>query len=358
MSASAILSLLPDWPRASGKPAASATVRSCPEDFQVDETLNFEFDGEGEHLLINVRKRNQNTADVAQKLARHANVKVRDIGYAGLKDRNAITTQWFSVWLPGKPDPDWSAVENDDLQILKSQRHRRKLQRGALQGNRFVIVLRDIEFAEQANQTMLEQQLTVIQKQGVPNYFGEQRFGRGGKNLTDVTAMFNGRRVKARHQRSLYLSSARSFLFNEVLAARVVAGNWLHALSGEVLMLAGSRSFFVADELNEEIEQRLARGDVLPSGPLWGRGQLASQQAARLLEQNILAEQTVYREGLEEAGLKQERRALRLAVSDFQWQWMREGESLQLCFELPAGCYATSVLRELIHSRNPKLISD
>ncbi|MCF6258215.1 MAG: tRNA pseudouridine(13) synthase TruD [Gammaproteobacteria bacterium] len=343
---------LPDWPRASGKPVTSAVIRSCPEDFQVDEILNFEFDGEGEHLLVHVRKRNQNTADVAQKLARHAGVKVRDIGYAGLKDRNAITTQWFSVWLPGKPDPDWSAFENDDLQILTSQRHRRKLQRGALQGNRFVIVLRDIECEGIADQQTLEQQLAVIQKQGVPNYFGEQRFGRGGKNLSEAVAMFNGRRVKARHLRSLYLSSARSFLFNEVLAARIAAGNWLQALPGEVLMLAGSRSFFVADELNEEIEQRLASGDVLPSGPLWGRGELASQQDAEILEQNTLAGQAVYRDGLETAGLKQERRALRLAVSGFQWQWLPEGKNLQLCFELPSGCYATSVLRELIHSRH------
>ncbi|NOX91667.1 MAG: tRNA pseudouridine(13) synthase TruD [Gammaproteobacteria bacterium] len=346
---------LPDWPRASGKPAVSASIRFCPEDFQVDEVLNFEFDGEGEHLLVHVRKCNQNTADLAQKLARHAGVKVRDIGYAGLKDRNAITTQWFSVWLPGKPDPDWSAFEDDDVQILDSYRHRRKLQRGALQGNRFVIVLRDVEFEktgdQQSHLKTLEQQLAVIQKQGVPNYFGEQRFGRGGKNLSEAVAMFNGRRVKARHLRSLYLSSARSFLFNEVLAARITADNWLQALPGEVLMLAGSRSFFVADELNEEIEQRLASGDVLPSGPLWGRGELASQQDAEALEQNALAGQTVYREGLQEAGLKQERRALRLAVSGFQWQWLSEGKNLQLRFELPAGCYATSVLRELIQSR-------
>ncbi|VAX01710.1 tRNA pseudouridine(13) synthase [hydrothermal vent metagenome] len=343
---------LPDWPRVSGKPVTSAVIRSCPEDFQVDEILNFEFDGEGEHLLVHVRKRNQNTADVAQKLARHAGVKVRDIGYAGLKDRNAVTTQWFSVWLPGKPDPDWSAFENEDLQILNSQRHRRKLQRGALQGNRFVIVLRDIEFEEPTDKETLEQQLAVIQKQGVPNYFGEQRFGRGGKNLSEAVAMFNGRRVKARHLRSLYLSSARSFLFNEVLAARIAAGSWLQVLPGEVLMLAGSRSFFVADELNKEIEQRLMSGDVLPSGPLWGRGELASQQDAEVLEQNALAGQAVYREGLEAAGLKQERRALRLAVSGFQWQWLPEGKNLQLCFELSSGCYATSVLRELIHSRH------
>jgi tRNA pseudouridine13 synthase len=313
--------------------------------------LGFDADGDGEHLLLQVRKRNQNTADVARSLARHAGVKARDVGYCGLKDRNAVTTQWFSVWLPGKPDPDWSALEGDQLHIVASQRHRRKLQRGALRGNRFVIVLRDIAFNGQADRDSMERRLADIQEQGVPNYFGEQRFGRAGGNLADATAMFNGARVKGNHLRGLYLSAARSFLFNEVLAARVTAANWNQMLPGEALMLAGSRSFFVADELSEEIKARLACGDVLPSGPLWGRGELPSQGVARELEQGVLAEHELYRQGLERAGLKQERRALPLAIADLHWQWLPQGQSLQLDFRLPAGCYATSVLRELVAAR-------
>lgn len=318
----------------------------------MDEVLGFEPDGEGEHVFLHVRKRNQNTADVAKLLARHADVKLRDVGYAGLKDRNAVTTQWFSVWLPGKADPDWSAIQSDALQILNSQRHHRKLQRGALRGNRFVIVLRDIEFGGQENREAVEQQLCVIQKQGVPNYFGDQRFGRNGKNLADAAAMFDGRRVKARHLRSLYLSSARSFLFNEVLAARITAANWNQVLPGEALMLTGSRSYFIANEVDDEIKRRHAENDVQPSGPLWGRGELPPQLEAQTLETNVLADQAAFREGLEKAGLKQERRALCLTVNDLQWQWLPEGEHLQLQFSLPAGCYATSVLRELIISRD------
>ncbi|NOX75353.1 MAG: tRNA pseudouridine(13) synthase TruD [Gammaproteobacteria bacterium] len=344
--------LLPDWPRASGNPIASAAIRSCAEDFRVDEVLSFEIDGAGEHLMIHVCKRNQNTADVAQKLARHAGVKVRDIGYAGLKDRNAVTTQWFSVWLPGKPDPDWSALENDDLKILKGQRHSRKLQRGALRANHFVIVLRDVEFMPQSNRAALEQRLSIISEQGVPNYFGEQRFGRAGKNLTDATAMFGGRRVKDRHRRGLYLSAARSFLFNEVVAERVRKTNWNMLLPGEVLLLAGSRSYFVAELLNAEIEARFSADDVLPSGPLWGRGELPARLEAQSLESTVLAEQSIYREGLEQAGLKQERRALRLSIENFQWRWLPEGQHLQLTFGLPTGCYATAVLRELVDLRH------
>lgn len=230
-------SILPDWPRAfpyDGVDAMpSAHLRACPEDFRVDEILGFDPDGEGEHLLLKIQKRNQNTADVARTLARHAGVKIRDVGYGGLKDRNAVTTQWFSVWLPGKADPDWSAIAGEHLKILDSQRHHRKLQRGALRGNRFVIVLRDVAFPQQLDAGALEQQLAVIKQQGVPNYFGEQRFGREGRNLASATAMFDGVRIKDKHLRSLYLSAARSFLFNEVLAARITAANWNQVLPGE-----------------------------------------------------------------------------------------------------------------------------
>ena len=348
-SLSDLPSELPDWPRALGIPEVSARIRACPEDFRVDEIRDDEqregeVAGEGEHLLLHIRKRNRNTDEVARALARHAGVRARDVAYCGLKDRVAVTTQWFSVWLPGKADPDWSSMLNDDLQLLSQARHRRKLQRGGLRGNRFTLVLRDV----QGERAALEQRLTALADHGVPNYFGEQRFGRDGGNLAVALAMFGGRRVKDRHRRGLYLSAARSFLFNEVLAARVRAANWNQGLSGEALQLAGSRSFFVADEIDEEISGRLASGDVLPSGPLWGRGTLPSQGEARMLEEDALASFEDFRTGLESAGLKQERRALRLPVPDLQWQWLDGEQSLQLRFSLPSGCYATSVLRELV----------
>ena len=343
------LSELPDWPRALGAPEASARVRACPEDFRVDEIRDDEaregeVPGEGEHLLLHIRKRNRNTDEVARALARQAGVRARDVAYCGLKDRVAVTTQWFSVWLPGKADPDWSPILNDDLQLLSQARHRRKLQRGGLRGNRFTLVLRDV----QGERAALEQRLARVAEQGVPNYFGEQRFGRDGGNLAAAQAMFAGRRVKDRHRCGLYLSAARSLLFNEVLAARLRASNWNQALPGEALQLAGSRSFFVAETIDEEILGRLVSGDVLPSGPLWGRGELPSQAEARVLEAAALAPFADFRAGLASAGLRQERRALRLPVPDLQWQWLGDGENLQLQFSLPSGCYATAVLRELV----------
>ena len=345
---------LPDWPRAFGQPEAHGRIRSCPEDFRVDEELGFEADGEGEHLLVHLRKRNRNTDQVARQLARHADVRARDVSYCGLKDRVAVTTQWFSIWLPGKPDPDWSSLEDDDVQILTQARHRRKLPRGALRANHFTIVLRDIE----GDHGALEQRLAALLEKGVPNYFGEQRFGRGGSNLLSAQNMFAGRRVKDRHLRGLYLSAARSFLFNEVLAARIADNSWNQVLLGEALMLTGSRSYFIAEKLDDEINRRHAEADVQSSGPLWGRGALPPQLDAQTLEITVLAEQGVYREGLEKAGLKQERRVLSLSLADLQWQWVDKHKSLQLTFSLPSGCYATSVLRELLntHSREPASI--
>ncbi len=334
----------PEWPRASGIPSTSARIRSCPEDFQVDEVLGFEADGEGEHLMLHLRKRNRNTDQVARQLARHAGVRVRDVSYCGLKDRVAVTTQWFSIWLPGKPDPDYSSLEDDDVQILTQARHRKKLPRGALRANQFTLVLRDV----QGDRAALVQRLETVKGQGVPNYFGEQRFGRGGSNLQAAQSMFEGRKIKDRHLRGLYLSAARSFLFNEVLAARIAAENWNQVIPGEALMLTGSRSYFIANEIDDEIIRRHAEADVQTSGPLWGRGELPPQLEAKILETKVLAEQSGYCEGLEKAGLKQERRALGLFVNDLQWQWLPEGEHVQLKFSLPAGCYATSVLRELI----------
>ncbi len=353
------MSALPDWPRSFSKNddvenEVTARIRFCPEDFRVDEDLGFSPSGEGEHSLLHIRKRNRNTDQIARQLARHAGVRARDVSYCGLKDRVAVTSQWFSVWLPGKEDPDWSSIEEDDLKILEQSRHLRKLQRGALQGNRFEIVLRKIQGA----QGEIEKRLSQIKRQGVPNYFGEQRFGRDGGNLSSAQTMFEGKRIKDRFLRGLYLSSARSFLFNEVLAERVRKGNWNTILPGEAIMLAGSRSYFVCDQVDEEITQRLKDNDIHPSGPLWGRGELSAQGEVGELEKTVMASHSLFCEGLEKAGLKQERRALRLLVNDLQWTWLDELEQetshekrtpdLQLTFTLPAGAYATALLREIV----------
>ena len=329
--------------RAHGASVLTARIRVSAEDFFVEELPAFEASGAGEHLLLTIEKRGMNTAFAAKRIAAWAGVDESAIGQAGMKDRHAVTRQRFTVWLPKKVAPDFDALQSDDLRVLDHAWHARKLPRGALAGNRFVLVLRDVEGQRDA----IDARLQAIATQGVPNYFGEQRFGRGGNNVQQAVAMFAGRRVK-REERSMLLSAARSELFNRVLAARVEAGTWNSALDGEVWMLDGSRSVFGPEALTDALQARLDGFDIHPTGPLWGEGELRSGDVAREVELAAMQgdSATRLRNGLERAGLKQERRALRLQPSELRWQWLDDA-ALELRFALPPGCYATTVLREL-----------
>jgi tRNA pseudouridine13 synthase len=326
-----------------GAAVLSARFRVSPEDFRVEEIDGFEASGSGEHLLLTIEKRGMNTAFAARRIAQWAGVPESAIGYAGLKDRHAVTRQRFSVHLPGRAAADLQSLQSEDLRVLKSERHARKLPRGALAGNRFALVLRDVQGARNA----IWQRLQAVAARGVPNYFGEQRFGREGDNVAHALAMFAGRRVR-REQRTLLLSAARSELFNRVLAARVIRGNWDQGVDGEVWMLDGSRSVFGPEPWNDALAERLAAFDIHPSGPLWGAGDLRTTAVARDIEEAAVADgpAPALRAGLERAGLKQERRALRLRPQHLQWRWLQD-EALELQFALPPGAYATVVLSEL-----------
>jgi tRNA pseudouridine13 synthase len=333
-----------DPARSTGPPCAVGRIRAAAEDFRVDEVLGFEPDGHGDHAYLRVRKRDTNTEWLARQLARLAGVRSMDVGYAGLKDRRAVTTQWFSVCVAGRDEPDWRQMESDEVQVLEVARHARKLRRGALAGNTFEITVRELS----GDRAAVEGRLARIAIEGVPNYFGEQRFGRGGANLERARAMFDGRLGRLRrHERSLYLSAARSWLFNLVVERRVEDGSWNRPLPGEVLMLDGTSSVFNIDEPDDEIRRRVDEQDIHPTGPLWGRGPLLTRGACRALEESVLAAQSSWRRGLEAAGLEQARRALRLRVRELGWAWLNQ-HSLVLRFELPAGGYATGVLREAI----------
>ena len=337
---------LPAWAFAHGPVTARGRLKASPEDFRVDEVLGFEADGEGPHALLTVEKRGANTRWVAAELARLVGLPPRDVGYAGLKDRHAVTVQHFTVPIEGRPEPDWKAVVSDEYKVLAAARHRRKLKIGSLKGNRFRIVLKELTVPAES----LLPKLEAIAARGVPNYFGAQRFGRGGANIQKVEAMLvAGRRIFDRRLRSLLLSSARSLLFNELLSARVAAGDWDQLLPGEVLMLDGSRSVFKSEAGDADLVRRVAEGDVHPTGPLWGRGELASVDAARLLEETVSAPQQALVQGLAKAGVGMARRALRLPVRELAWE-RPEPHTLVLSFFLPAGAYATAVLRELLET--------
>jgi tRNA pseudouridine13 synthase len=334
-------------PRAHGEAVLSANMRTTPEDFVVEELPGFEPSGAGEHLLITVEKRGVNTGFAAKHIAQWAGVGEVAIGYAGLKDRHAVTRQRFSVHLPKKVAPDLSTLDfaqgEERLTVVEHTWHAKKLPRGALAGNRFVLTLRGVS----GERAAIEQRLHSIAERGVPNYFGEQRFGRDGDNVANARAMFAGRRVR-REQRTLLMSAARSELFNCVLAQRVQRGSWDTPLDGDVWMLDGSRSVFGPEPFDDALAQRLAAFDIHPTGPLWGRGELRSTGDAARLETEALSgeEALALRAGLEAEGLKQERRALRLKPAELTWSW-REDDVLEVAFALPPGAYATVVLAEL-----------
>ena len=336
------LSYSMDWAYAWGGPVGDAQFKRMPSDFIVEEELPFEPEGEGEHALLYVEKQGENTDWVASQLAKFAGVKRMSVSYAGRKDRQGVTRQWFSVWLPGMDEPDWSAFSQDSVTILSVHRHRRKLKMGALKGNRFIITLRDVQTDKDALNGLLDRVAT----QGVPNYFGEQRFGRNGDNLERAVRMFSGEFRAHRNKRSLYLSAARSWLFNTMVSERVQNHTWLTYLPGDVPGFQDSGSLILRDH-DSELMSRIESGDVSLTAPLWGKGELLSDQTIKTSEESVAAPYTLLTSGLETAGMKQERRAMRLVPKAMHWDWT-DDSTLQISFGLPKGCFATSVLRELL----------
>jgi len=334
------------WPRAWGEAPASALIRCQPEDFQVHEELGFELSGAGEHVFLYLQKRNLNSLDLARRLAALSGVPERDIGMSGLKDRNAVTRQWFSVGLAGRAEPDWTALESGgEVTLLARDRHVRKLRRGVHRLNRFRLVLRSLE----GDRDALEQRLLEVREQGVPNYFGEQRFGRDGATLEQARRWAaNGRRL-TRAKRGLFLSALRSFLFNCVLAERVSAGDWSRPVDGDVCMLGGSRSLFATATADAELRARAKAGDIHPGLPLWGRGVSPASAEAASRQRETLAPHSALCDFLEQAGLELAWRPARLLADDFCWQFCDDGV-LQLDFALGAGGYATALLAEIVRS--------
>ncbi|MGR1215505.1 tRNA pseudouridine(13) synthase TruD [Metapseudomonas otitidis] len=341
-------------PRAHGEALGQAVLKAVAEDFQVDEVLDIPLAGEGEHLWLWVEKRGLNTEEAARRIARAAGVPLRAISYAGLKDRQALTRQWFSLHLPGKSDPDLASAEGETLRILRQVRHKRKLQRGAHSANGFTLRLT----ALQADPAALEARLKTLAAVGVPNYFGLQRFGHEGGNLLQARHFAEQRVLpEQRNLRSRLLSAGRSYLFNRVLAARVANGNWNQAQVGDLLAFTDSRSFFPAGEA-ECADPRLAILDLHPTGPLWGQGDSPAGGSTQALEQSMALAEPALRDWLVEAGMAHERRILRLPIGGLTWHYPGP-DVLQLEFVLPAGCFATAVVRELVdlvpvgHTDNP-----
>lgn len=324
-----------------------ARLRATPEDFRVDEQLGFEPDGEGEHLLLHLEKRGINTAWLGARLAEWAGVPLSAVGWSGLKDRHAVTRQWYSLYLPRRQAPgDGPAI--DGVRVLARAWHGRKLRRGVHRGNAFEITLRGVE----GDRDAAESALADTARRGVPNAFGEQRFGHDGGNLARARSWLAASRPRrvSHEQRGIMLSAARSHLFNLVLAERVRQDTWDRPLPGDCFQLDGSGSWFGPQaEIDEGLRARCASGDIHPTGPLWGQGDPPTAGEAAVIETSVLAQEAALCEALARFDLRQERRALRVIPAGLAWDWP-DARSLRLRFSLPRGSFATAVLAVFCHT--------
>ncbi len=331
-----------DPPRAHGGPLARGALRVEPEDFVVEEELGFAPSGIGQHVLLKVRKRDANTQWVARELARACGCRPPDVGYAGLKDRRAVAIQWFTVPQTRFALDEWKSVSGEGFEVIEAHAHSRKLPRGALAGNRFSVRIREME----VDDAVMAARVADIAAHGVPNYFGPQRFGRNGSNLTRISS--DPRSLKP-PERGFVLSAARSLIFNVVAAERVRDGSWATLETGDVANLDGRGSVFPVEGVDQELTGRCERLEIHPTGPLWGRGPLISLQRINALETEVAARFPDASALVEHARMEQERRAIRLAVHNLTWQ--RDSTDVVLSFRLTRGSFATVVLREIVDSQ-------
>jgi tRNA pseudouridine13 synthase len=330
------------WQYLLGKPISTAKFKSQLADFQVTEELGYPLTEDGEHLYLWVRKQGANTAFVAEQIAKQFRLPLRQVTYAGRKDKFSLAEQWFALHIPGKSLDNLEDFNLEGVEILRAVRHNKKLRVGALQGNHFNIRLRDV-----TDKLELEERLTHVAEQGVPNYYGEQRFGNQNGNLLLGQRMSEGEEIRNRNKRSMAISALRSWLFNEQISQRIQQGLFRTILAGDAMILSGSNSFFVVDEAEQGLDDRMAHGDILLSAGLFGKGEGLTCSASRDFEDSVFVDYSKICETLAQVGLKQERRAISLHPKNMQWEWLNE-QDIQIGFSLPSGCFATSVLRELV----------
>lgn len=337
--------VLPAWPRAHGEPLGEATLRCVPEDFDVTELLTPPAveaapggtrAGQSEHLWLWVEKRGQNTAWVGRMLAEHFGVRARDVAWSGLKDRHAVTRQWFSVWLPGGQKRGVVPPHQmSGWQVLAQQWASQKIRRGMHRGNRFSILLRDWRPEPEA----LDDRIDRIARQGVPNYFGAQRFGYDFDTRAQPVDWSSDRQI-----RGMQISAMRSYLFNRLLGLRVEDATWCEARAGEWLGWRGSRAGFVPTTLDQRLRDLLDQGELAPT--TWVPGRVdddrlgpATQERAQLGPYQVWVDQLIERR------VQSGRRARILKPEDLTWA--RESDGCRLTMTLPPGAFATTVLAEL-----------
>ncbi|KOO13586.1 pseudouridine synthase [Vibrio xuii] len=326
-----------------GKPNAKGKLKAKADHFQVNEDLGFEFTGSGEHLMVRIRKTGENTSFVANELAKTCGVKSKDVSWAGLKDRHAVTEQWLSVHLPKGDTPDFSQflAQYPSIEILATDRHNKKLRPGDLVGNQFVVTLSDVSDVDE-----VLARLESITKTGVPNYFGSQRFGNQGNNLEEARR-WGRENVRTRNQnkRSLYLSAARSWIFNTIVSERIEKGCFDQVLLGDLVEINGQQESATADTA-DTFNNGVTDGTTQITAALAGDNALPTTEQALALEQPHLDAEPDLMALIRGNRMRHDRRAISLMPQDLTWQV--DGDNITLRFSLDAGCFATAIIRELI----------
>ena len=326
-----------------GVPKAKAKLKAQPQHFQVREDLGYELSGQGEHLMVRIRKTGENTSFVANELAKACGVKSKDVSWAGLKDRHAVTEQWLSVHLPGGDAPDFDAFlkQYPSIEILAVTRHHKKLRPGDLKGNHFTLTLSEVSDTED-----VLQRLSAIAETGVPNYFGSQRFGNQGNNVSEARR-WGRENVRTRNQnkRSLYLSAARSWIFNHIVSARIEQGAFDRVVEGDIALTGEGSTLVEADQV-AAFNLQLERGEVQISAAMAGDNALPTQAQALALEQPQLDAEPDLMALIRGNRMRHERRPVALKAQDLRWQV--DGNNITLHFSLDAGCFATAIVRELV----------
>jgi tRNA pseudouridine13 synthase len=335
-------------------PPVQGELKQTADDFVVEEIPAYPPSGAGEHLYLWVEKRDLNTHDAVTRLSRLLGARSESAGYAGLKDKRAVTRQWLSFHHTATPAA--SDLESEGLRVLEVSRHVNKLRTGHLRGNRFTLRLAGVPEGHEAQASAA---LEHIARDGLPNYYGAQRFGHGGRNIGSAWAWIveGGRAPQKPFLRKLFVSSLQSALFNAWLGQRLDGGNFLSVLAGDVLRKEESGGLFTCEDPAVDRE-RLRNWEISATGPMFGARMRAAEANAREAEEAILATYGVQAEHFERVQRSGEgtRRAARVRVDDVGVR--RDGGDLELRFTLPRGSYATVLLAELTKTRDLTLGDD
>lgn len=333
-------------------PGVGGRIRTTADDFAVDELPAYERSGDGDHVWVRIEKRDLTTPAAAAVLAAAANVPVRDVGWAGMKDRVAVTRQWLSLPPPARPEP-LVGFDAGGVRVLEVTRHRHKLRTGHLAGNRFTLVIRGVGDAATAAPRARAVLAALGELPGSPNWYGEQRFGRGGDNaavgLAIVRGLSRGGHAGPPRQRRLMVSALQSELFNRWLAARIADGLYREVLLGDILQKRASGGMFLSTEPEIDLP-RLRSGELVVTGPMFGTAMRAPPDGtpAHVREAAILAPLglgPVSFHGVR-AIAEGTRRAAAIAIADPAVTEVAP-DAIRVTFALPAGAYATSILREI-----------